>query len=572
MRATAATAILLAFANARSTSNAPLEARPSSPSCPASLLAQRERWILTASSGQKTEGANPGRHAHRVPANFATIATTILLTLLASPSFATDLKASLIDRPSVGDLYIYGAPGKTIVTTPDIPGRSAIHVDINTPAVKSHPWDIGAGATTTADIHAGEHVVAAVWMRATTGTGDVTLRLQSSDAPYDGIAQTDIAPGPAWQLYRVEGTATQDYPAGHTGLTLSLNTIQQSLDIGPIYILKTDAPGDLTQQLSAIPLSRTRDAGIAMPDGTTNAATLTVPPGRGPFPAVLMVAGSGRWGRNPNDPVARALLDSGLAVVQFDKRGVGQSTGTYADFQTAQLSRDAGVIAAWLRQQPDIDPRRTGILGHSEGGMIAISAAAADPAIAFVVDLAGPAQDNGERTILVQIQALRDAGAPEDTVTMAEKMWRAGLDATRQATSDDDAAARTQSALAPFLGPKFTQADLDAIIQRVRDPALRAVMLYDPKAELQRIRAPVLGLYGTMDHQVPGAENAAALKDGLSNDADVTVILMPGMNHQFQHAKLGTEAEWTTLAEPARSDPEFLKTITDWVRAHTKKP
>lgn len=317
-------------------------------------------------------------------------------------------------------------------------------------------------------------------------------------------------------------------------------------------------------------MDRARDATIKTAEGVKLATTLRTPPGDGPFPAVVIATGSGPWGRNPYDPISLALLNHGVAVLQFDKRGVGQSTGKLETAQTSDLADDAGVIAKWLRHQPEISPRHTGILGSSQGGIIAVSVAAADPDVSFIVDLAGPAEPMGELAIRQNELSSLDAGNAPDKIAPVVKMLRDGLAALRAATSDDDAVARIKAALAPYVGTLMTQADADAAAERYRDPAIRAQWLYDPKDELEHVRVPVLGIFGSMDHQVPAEENAAALRKGLAANNDVTVIILPGFNHLFQHAKIGSMAEWRTLKEPLASDPEFLKLITDWVVKHIK--
>jgi pimeloyl-ACP methyl ester carboxylesterase len=256
-------------------------------------------------------------------------------------------------------------------------------------------------------------------------------------------------------------------------------------------------------------------------------------------------------------------------MLQFDKRGVGESTGDLNVAGYADLRDDAAALAKWLRQQPGIDARRIGVLGGSEGGMIAVSVAAMDPDVAFVISMAGPAQSAADRMISVNAQAMREQGVPQKTIDAISKMSREGVAALALATSDDDAARRVTAALKPYVGKLMTQAEADQMAALARDPVARARMLHDPKTELQRIKVPVLGLFGSLDLQVPADENAAAMRAGLKDNPDVTVVTMPGFNHLFQHAKTGTIAEWSTLKEVSASDPEFLKIITEWVRKRT---
>src|SRR5581483_6610124 len=128
------------------------------------------------------------------------------------------------------------------------------------------------------------------------------------------------------------------------------------------------------------------------------AGTLSVPEGKGPFPAVVLVSGTGQntrdedvWGHKVFVVLADALNRRGFAVLRYDKRGVGGSGGDFGTATTADFASDADSAMEWLRSQPKIDARRVGVLGHSEGGIIAPMVAAADKNAAFVVMIAGPA-------------------------------------------------------------------------------------------------------------------------------------------------------------------------------------
>jgi len=123
-----------------------------------------------------------------------------------------------------------------------------------TPAEGSHTWDIGAGAATTADIRKGDRIVVALWARAPAGSGEIAARMHESEAPYSGIAEAAVKPTSTWQLFQFEGTAARDYPAGHATitLTLTLNSRQQVLDVGPAYVFKNPKLiGDLQKQVLA---------------------------------------------------------------------------------------------------------------------------------------------------------------------------------------------------------------------------------------------------------------------------------------------------------------------------------
>ncbi len=486
--------------------------------------------------------------------------TIALMALLLAPAaHADDLASHLIARPGVGNIEVFG-PGVTynIVPAPALPGASAVHIDIPAPKADSHPWDSGASIITTGDIHTGDPITAVFWARSTSAKAAIGVRLESNQEPYDSLADAQITPGPDWKMFTLAGVAARDFPAAHFVLNLATNTMAQGLDLGPAYILDN---GDEVNEkaLRAVPMGTVRDATITLPDGVKLATTLRLPAGAGPFPAVMMITGAGPNPREPSNVLSLALLDHGYAVLQYDKRGVGQSTGTLDNTQTALRAHDADVVMTWLRQQPGVDPKHTGVLGHSEGGEIATMIAAEDPAIAFAISLAGPAESQSEMIIAARLLALKARGATPEAIAAATKVWRAGQAALMAATSDDDAEARTKAALAPFIGPQLSQGQIDLIAARVRDPVFRAQLLYDPAEALRRIHVPVLGLFGTADTVVPPDDNAAALRKGLSDDADVTVTLVTGFNHLFQRG-----------SEQPMSDPELLGIVTSWLDKRTK--
>ncbi len=158
-------------------------------------------------------------------------------------------------------------------------------------------------------------------------------------------------------------------------------------------------------------------------EGVRLGATLTVPSGQAPFPAVVLIAGSGGHARDEavfGHPIFLVLADyltrHGIAVLRYDKRGIGQSTGDFATATSMDFTADAGASVAYLKTRPEIDPRRIGLVGHSEGGIIAPILAERDPAVAFIVLMAGPGLP-GDQIIMAQTRAAAvAAGTPEASI------------------------------------------------------------------------------------------------------------------------------------------------------------
>jgi len=310
-------------------------------------------------------------------------------------------------------------------------------------------------------------------------------------------------------------------------------------------------------------------ATVPGPGGIHLAGTLTVPPGQGPFPAALLIAGSGPNNRNEDvfgHKIFLVLADNltrhGFAVLRLDKRGVGQSTGDAATATTSDYAADAAAAFAWLRRQPEIDAARVGLIGHSEGGLIAPMVASQRPSVAFVVLLAGQAE-RGEDLIVSQVEAINAAsGAPPAAVAKIATTERAILDVVMAAPTDAAVPAALNAAAARGAIPKIPPAQVPGL----DSPWYRAMLKTDPAPYLQALRCPVLALIGSKDVQVPPAANLPLLKADLAHDPHATVEELPGLNHLFQTATTGLPTEYAQIQETIA--PAALTTMDHWL-AHT---
>lgn len=325
----------------------------------------------------------------------------------------------------------------------------------------------------------------------------------------------------------------------------------------------------------------------------TLVGTLTLPAGEGPFPAIVTIAGSGPQNRDseilgvpgyrPFAQLAAGLTEQGVAVLRFDERGVGASEGDNQVATSADLAGDVEAAVDFLRARDDVDPVRIGLLGHSEGGMIAAMIAARDPDIGFVIALAPPVADALEGLVLQERSLLEAAGAPAEIVAEQVAMTRRSLELTR---------AEDWSALEALLRDTVER-QLAAMPEAQRaelgDPALVAEVVaqtmvlfrgwmhyflsHDAQADWRRVAVPALVVFGGRDVQVDAAFHRAALEDAVSaaaTDADVTIALLPDANHLFQRATTGGVAEYAQLA-PELSNG-LLEAVEDWVRVNVLEP
>jgi uncharacterized protein len=310
--------------------------------------------------------------------------------------------------------------------------------------------------------------------------------------------------------------------------------------------------------------------------GVKLAGTLTLPRGTGRFPAAILITGSGpedrdetMLGHKPFWVIADYLTRRGIAVLRVDDRGVGGSTG---DAMNATIEDQAGDVLAgieYLRSRSDIDARRIGVIGHSEGAIIGLIAASRSASISFVVMLAGTGVPGIQVLPLQEDMILRAAGA--DAATIARNRAAADMivEAIESEPDNQAALAKIRSRLEEMKNP-MPDAAIQAQIAMIRAPETQSLLTYDPAEALRKLKVPVLALNGSKDVQVPPLQNlpaiAAALRAG--GNKDFTVKELPGLNHLFQKCTECTIAEYSTIEETF--SPAALAIIGDWVALHTR--
>jgi pimeloyl-ACP methyl ester carboxylesterase len=305
--------------------------------------------------------------------------------------------------------------------------------------------------------------------------------------------------------------------------------------------------------------------------GNQLAGTLTVPDGKGPFPGVVLVSGTGHntrdeevFGHEVFLVLADLMSRAGLAVLRYDKRGVGGSTGDYDSATTADFATDAEAAVRWLRTQPQIDATRVGILGHSEGGIIAPMVAAEDKTVAFVIMIAGPCI-RGDRLFVLQSAATAKAyGAPEEYIARRRVFDQDLYDVIIAAPSDAAALERAKPIVAQGVAEKIIDpAEAVNLAQEDTRRWYRYFIAYDPAPALAKLTVPVLVLNGSLDVQVPAKENLLAAREALKGNTRATILELPGMNHLLQDAKSGAPNEYDGIEETI--SPAAQKIIVDWL-------
>lgn len=312
---------------------------------------------------------------------------------------------------------------------------------------------------------------------------------------------------------------------------------------------------------------RNEKAGISL------AGTYTLPADMGPFPAVVLLTGSGPEDRNetyqghqPFAVLADYLTRHGIAVLRFDDRGVGQSGGTLKGTTSADYTTDAQAALAWLRTQPGIRKNQVGLIGHSQGGTAAIGAAGQPGGPDFLVLLAAPGLPGDELLVQQSLALARLQTTDPAQLASTEKMQRTMTQIIQKTPDDTQAQGQLllyYSAISPQLA-----AQVKPQLPMLTSPDYRHLLADRPALTLARVRCPVLALGGSKDVQVPTTRNLAATAAGLkaAKNRDVTVQELPGLNHLFQTAKTGAPDEYATIEETFA--PAALQVIGDWITRH----
>jgi hypothetical protein len=308
------------------------------------------------------------------------------------------------------------------------------------------------------------------------------------------------------------------------------------------------------------------------------AGTLTLPQGAGPFPAVVLVSGSGPNTRNEpimNHQLFLVLADHltrhGVAVLRYDKRGTGTSTGDYAKATTQDFADDADAAAAFLRARKEIDPAKVGLIGHSEGGLIAPMVAVADPKVDFIVMMAGPGVD-GAQVLTEQGRLITKAMGLSDAQVAETSALREKLIAIVRTEKDPAVAAAKMRALIAA-DPKLKDtppAAIEAQISAINSDWFRFFFNYDLAIALRQVRCPVLAMIGSKDLQVPPDQNLPAIRAALAHNPDAEVEELPSLNHLFQTAKTGAVGEYGEIEETLA--PVALDLMTGWILKRVGPP
>lgn len=379
---------------------------------------------------------------------------------------------------------------------------------------------------------------------------------------------------------------------------------------GNVNVAKTEIVGTWSQNGAKIPLTLKRSAKLSEPERPqtpkppfpyeaieveypnesakiTLAGTLTIPRGNGPFPAVVMITGSGAqdrdetlFGHKPFWVIADFLTRKGVAVLRVDDRGVGKSTGTQADATSLDFATDVSAGVAYLKTRKEIDSKAIGLIGHSEGGIIAPIVAGQSKDVAFLVLMAGTGvkgteilkaqnrhavsryklSDNYLKLQDRTLDTIYEVALAERDEAKALATLRDRIKQPANLTSDEQKA---------FAG--YTGKSLELAVNQLNQAWYRFFLTHDPATSLAKVQCPVLALNGERDMQVPSQINLRAIERALTSSGNtrVKIVERPGLNHLFQPCKTGAPSEYATITQTF--EPETLKLMADWILETTRK-
>jgi alpha-beta hydrolase superfamily lysophospholipase len=324
------------------------------------------------------------------------------------------------------------------------------------------------------------------------------------------------------------------------------------------------------------------------------AGTLTLPHGDGPFPAVALVTGSGPqdrdqtlFGHKTFLVLSDHLTRAGIAVLRYDDRGVGESGGDFAAATSIDFADDAAAAVEFLKRHPRVNAGAVGLIGHSEGGLIAPLVAtgtsgATRADLAFAVLLAPPAL-SGEALLYLQGAAIAHAGGATDSAISVGRRVQERIFAVIRAADDDvlrrEALREVFRQIVDEMGPadraaQGIQPGQDSVwIERqvglVGTAWFRTFLMYDPRPTLEQLTIPTLAVFGGLDLQVPPEGNRAELSAALAaaGNKRSTVTVFPELNHLLQTARTGSPAEYGTIRETLA--PAVLDAVTAWILGQT---
>ncbi|MDR2626657.1 MAG: alpha/beta hydrolase [Dysgonamonadaceae bacterium] len=317
------------------------------------------------------------------------------------------------------------------------------------------------------------------------------------------------------------------------------------------------------------------------------AGTLTLPATGRRFPAVVLISGSGQQNRDeelmnhkPFLVLADYLTRNGIAVLRYDDRGTAASSGNFQTATSFDFSKDAEAAFNYLLSRKEIDPRKIGLIGHSEGGMIAPMLAARLKDVAYIVLLAGIGIPGDQLLLLQQELIWRASGIDENDIQKGKENNRNAFEIVKKSTTISqlrteltDYWERLIKEIPENIPSKSFYDDtfVKTAVEQMANSWMQYLLKYDPASDLEKVKCPVLAINGEKDLQVPAAINLEAIRKALykGGNKQVNLVSLPGLNHLFQECETGLPAEYAKIEQTF--SPVALEEILKWLKERNHK-
>ncbi|MBK8055574.1 MAG: alpha/beta hydrolase [Saprospiraceae bacterium] len=320
--------------------------------------------------------------------------------------------------------------------------------------------------------------------------------------------------------------------------------------------------------------------------GINLAGTLTLPQQEGIYPAVILISGSGPQNRDsellghrPFLVISDFLTKNGIAVLRFDDRGTGASSGNFQSSTSMDFAQDVEAGLAYLRSRKEIDSGKIGLIGHSEGGLIAPIVASRSKDVAFIVLLAGPGLPGDQILLLQQELISKASGISKSVIDKSQKDNKKAFALISKATNETKLKTDLTNHIVQILDndphPQIPagmskEEFVNMQVKQLTSPWMRFFITYDPRPTLRKVKCPVLAINGEKDLQVPYKENLSAIRAALKKGKNKSFVIkeLARLNHLFQECTTGAPSEYAVIEQTF--SPIALRKMLHWMLLQVK--
>ncbi len=393
------------------------------------------------------------------------------------------------------------------------------------------------------------------------------------------------------------------------GKTLKLTSSQMKMEFAGTYKNAESIEGTFIQSGQSMPLNLSRKmiekAKVLRPQepikpysyyteevtfknpeaDITLSGTLSLPDTKKAYPVVILISGSGPqnrdeelMGHKPFLVLADQLTKNGIGVLRFDDRGTGASKGEFKSATTEDFATDVESAIKYLQTRKEVNKKLIGLIGHSEGGVIAPMVASKNNTVKYIVLLAGTGIPGMELLLMQKEQLEKAAGESDESIAKGISMNKGAFEIVASTPSDKlEAALENYYSEAAIANPDIVPDGLSKetyvkmASKQLSSPWMKYFLTYDPKVALQQVKCPVLAINGDKDLQVPSKENLQAIRSALEKGGNkqITIKEMPGLNHLFQECTTGLPEEYGKIEQTI--SPKALEVVTAWLKTQTAK-